>query len=271
MDKYTYLFPFEQVPLHSNIVIYGAGDVGREYYVQLQMTGYGHIVCFLDQNWNKYAHTALPVYPPAQVRNIDFDFIVVALKSDVYLRDIVAILTGLGVDERKIVFSGLRGAEPAFIVSDDAHEGLNEQGLAYHRSKLSLALKLGPGYGDAIIKKAFFQQMVQALPGVAIDVYSSLEPKLFYSVYRGAKGLNCYVRDAGAAYLEYSKYYTVALQAPYLLHLDKVAEPIEQYCVSEAAAALRRLVQCCREYNLGLSPVELNRVHFERMALQQEH
>ena len=48
MNKYMYLFPFEKVKAGSKILIYGAGDVGMEYFQKVKMAGYCDCIGFID-------------------------------------------------------------------------------------------------------------------------------------------------------------------------------------------------------------------------------
>ena len=50
-DEYKFLFPFEKVPVGSNIIIYGAGIMGQAYLRQVQLTNYCHLVGMVDRNY----------------------------------------------------------------------------------------------------------------------------------------------------------------------------------------------------------------------------
>ena len=51
---YVELFPFGAVKPGSRIVIYGFGNVGRQYWLQIRRTGYADIVAVVDKNKAKY-------------------------------------------------------------------------------------------------------------------------------------------------------------------------------------------------------------------------
>lgn len=265
MSKYTYLFPFELVPKGAKILLYGAGDVGREYYVQAKLTGYCKIIGFLDKNYDKYENMALPIYPPRKIAELDYDFIVVALKSDVYLEEIISDLTSYGVPKNVVVFMGLRGYEPQLLLQNSKNNFTKVEKLAFPKGGISIALKLGPGFGDAIMKKPFLMKLIEAVPNAKVDVYSSLSENLFFSIYRDFKEINYYIRDAGATYLEMCQKYTFAIQAAYLIQIDKVDMDIED------AVAKKLFLECLegeKKYRLGIAPYELNYVHFKRMELK---
>ena len=70
MDTYRYLFPYEKIPPHSRILIYGAGILGQEYLKQIRITNYCKVVGFVDKNFADYPQKDIPVYAPDKVRNL---------------------------------------------------------------------------------------------------------------------------------------------------------------------------------------------------------
>lgn len=72
----VYLFPFEKVKKDSRIVIYGNGNVGRQYRDQIRKTGYCKIVAICDKNVQN------GVIPIQELSKMVFDNIVVAVASD---------------------------------------------------------------------------------------------------------------------------------------------------------------------------------------------
>ena len=45
-----YLFPFKLIPPDSRIILYGASDVGYDFYRQIKSSGYVDIIAWLDRN-----------------------------------------------------------------------------------------------------------------------------------------------------------------------------------------------------------------------------
>ena len=87
--KYMYLFPFEKVPKNANILIYGAGDVGQEYLKQIKISGYCNIIGFVDKAYDKFKSLIVPVYSLDAIGNMQFDYIVIAMKTGIYVNDII--------------------------------------------------------------------------------------------------------------------------------------------------------------------------------------
>ena len=103
-NKYQYLFPFEKVPMGSNIIIYGAGIVGMEYLQQVLTTGYCNVVAMIDANAKEYSSVVVPVYPPDSIHTLKFERAVVALRGTAYFEEIKRNLLVQGVLEEYIVF-----------------------------------------------------------------------------------------------------------------------------------------------------------------------
>ncbi len=95
-----YMFPFHMVPVNSRIVLYGAGQVGWHYYKQLMKTPYCDLVSWVDKNSNLEM-----VDKPGKIRDISYDYVVVAIKNKRVVDEVINALTGMGVPSDKIIWS----------------------------------------------------------------------------------------------------------------------------------------------------------------------
>ena len=101
-DKLEYLFPFPPVKRGNRIVLYGAGTYGQRLYQYIKRTNFCHIVCWVDRNHEELAKMQLDVKAPEVIRNVDYDYIVVAntyQKSRMSMRE---TLISMGVASDKI-------------------------------------------------------------------------------------------------------------------------------------------------------------------------
>lgn len=96
-----YLFPFEHVEMHSEIVLYGAGEVGKTFYRQLKYTKYCNVIMWCDKNYSKYG---AEVESPEHIRNCKFSKIVIAINSKRIAQEIERELCRLGIDKNMIVW-----------------------------------------------------------------------------------------------------------------------------------------------------------------------
>lgn len=97
---FAYLFPFDKVPKGSNIVIYGAGRVGREYSEQLKKVHFCKVVLWVDKNHSVYGNGIDPIQKISEVK---YDYLVIANASKEVRGYIAKELVELGVLERSIV------------------------------------------------------------------------------------------------------------------------------------------------------------------------
>lgn len=84
IDKKKWIFPFEKVKKDATVVIYGAGDMGQDYYKQLKDSQYCKIVAMVDKNYGKYTYLGYDVMPPEKLLELEYDYIVLAIsKSEI--------------------------------------------------------------------------------------------------------------------------------------------------------------------------------------------
>ncbi|MDR3001291.1 MAG: methyltransferase domain-containing protein [Fibromonadaceae bacterium] len=96
-----HLFPFDKVPKGSRIVLYGAGNVGKQFYNQIVETNFCEIVLWLDKN----ADGILTKKPEAiaSLGADDYDFVVIGIESEVIVLEVKDFLVSHGVLEEKIL------------------------------------------------------------------------------------------------------------------------------------------------------------------------
>ncbi len=100
----VYVFPFASIPKDARIVIYGAGMVGKAYYRTLYESGYGNIEGWVDRNYQCLADYGYCISGPESVKDMTFDYIVIALDGEEAAAGVKKYLDGLGVSKDKIVW-----------------------------------------------------------------------------------------------------------------------------------------------------------------------
>ena len=119
-----FVFPFEEVPKNSRVVLYAAGNVGKHYYKQVQETKHCEILFWLDQN----ADGKLVKKPEAivNVNEGEYDLVVIAILNETAAKDAKTLLMNHGVPESKILHN-VHTYELSEVQSKlDAHAFLNE-------------------------------------------------------------------------------------------------------------------------------------------------
>lgn len=102
VDKIRFLFPYEMVDKDSNVVIWGFGNVGKSYMEQIRQSNYCKVLAVVDKNYQTIKDGC--VCAPEIIKNIDMDFVVIAI----YDRDIICkikdTLMGWGINRDKIIY-----------------------------------------------------------------------------------------------------------------------------------------------------------------------
>lgn len=98
-----YAFPFCRVQNKSKIIIYGVGDVGKAYYTQVKQTDYCEVVACADKNVECSEGIDCRIIKPEAILEIDFDYVIIAIRSK-YINDVVfKYLLNMGVGADKII------------------------------------------------------------------------------------------------------------------------------------------------------------------------
>lgn len=99
--KAQYLFPFELVPQNSRIAIWGAGQVGRVFYRQIEATQYCIVVAWADK---RAAKTDDKLIDPELLTGLDVEYVVIAIKRESVAEEIRDQLRKMGFSEDKIIW-----------------------------------------------------------------------------------------------------------------------------------------------------------------------
>lgn len=99
-----YFHPIEYL-FNKRIVIYGAGDVGKDYYAQITKYTTCTITHWIDRNWNKITIPWCKLEPLSVLINDDYDVIVIAVKTIKIANEIKYELVSNKIDPEKIIWN----------------------------------------------------------------------------------------------------------------------------------------------------------------------
>ncbi len=101
----TFLFPFEQIPKSSSIILYGAGDCGRQFFKQIRATGYCNLVLWVDKRAEELRDLYdYPVNPISDILVSKYDYLIIAIANSSISHDVSIELTSVyGVPKNKII------------------------------------------------------------------------------------------------------------------------------------------------------------------------
>ena len=111
-----YIFPYDKVKKGENIVLYGAGKVGREYIEQIEKNHYCEIAGVIDRSLNSIE--GYNIVSINQLREISYDKKVVSVVKKQFVDEIVEELTHAGIDADRVVMATFL-SENSFIETEE--------------------------------------------------------------------------------------------------------------------------------------------------------
>ncbi len=103
MKEDYYLFPFEKVTQGADIVLYGAGKVGKQYRKQILLSKYCNITAVVDSKYDWYQKQGEQVQPLTFLLKSQYDFVVIAIANKTILKTVKNDLLSMGVEHDKII------------------------------------------------------------------------------------------------------------------------------------------------------------------------
>lgn len=100
----SYGFPYSDLGANKRIVLYGAGKIGVTYYRQIHLYKRLEMVLWVDKNWEKYQGTYMPISDPKDIKDCEYDFIIIAVMRRTLAEEIRQELMQQGVDEERILW-----------------------------------------------------------------------------------------------------------------------------------------------------------------------
>ena len=209
MDLYQFLFPYEKIEPHSKVLIYGAGVMGQEYLRQIIITGYCEVIGMVDKNYSNYSNMRVPVYSPESIKDLQFDYVVIALQKADWLNEILLVLKDADVSKSKIVYTLLRDTENINIFGAEHTELICP--LAYELTEKSIAISVTGGIGDMIIQKSFIHAISELEENCRIDIFNVDTQEVLEYLYKNEKYVNEIIPNLGIRYESKLDKYAVSI------------------------------------------------------------
>lgn len=102
--NYYYRFPEGLVPEGSRVILYGAGDIGTNYFNYMNETGLYQITAWVDAAADTHRKAGKDVKDLDVIFQIEYDFLIIAVMSESVSREICINLCQRGIPESKIVW-----------------------------------------------------------------------------------------------------------------------------------------------------------------------
>jgi len=99
---YEYIAPEDLIKPNQTIILYGAGTVGLDYYLQLTLDSNAENVTWVDSRSELLSSMGYPIRSVTCVSELEFDFVVVAVLHPNAVSEIIKTLTTMGIPREKI-------------------------------------------------------------------------------------------------------------------------------------------------------------------------
>lgn len=103
-EAFGYRFPYALIQEGKKIILYGAGNVGEEFYRLIKLTKYCQITAWIDKNAELYRKQGLEVSDIQEIKHCSYDYVLVAVYQDKVAEEIRKELEIYGVESGKIVW-----------------------------------------------------------------------------------------------------------------------------------------------------------------------
>ena len=241
--KYRYLFPYEKVPVGSKILIYGAGELGQDYLLQMEITNYCEVVALADKNFSSYPPMVVPVIDPKTIHEWSFDYVIIALRVAVAFNAIHQILEEQGVPEDRIICIYERNMGETCILSEN--DGESRQMLSCDDGKIAIALLITGGLGDHVIQKRLLMELMALAPRILIDIYAIRHKDFLTYLYSDCDAVKYVIDDLGSRYnINRGKYtISISIEACHYLRVDEYKEEIVKNVYPRLAKSMEILIR----------------------------
>lgn len=103
---YDHYFPFHLLEQGTKVVLYGAGNIGKQFYKQAIHDGYVKVTGLVDKNAKALRTRDLPVQEVSALQKMDYDYILITMNNPRIASTVRNDLLKMGVEEQKIKWDG---------------------------------------------------------------------------------------------------------------------------------------------------------------------
>lgn len=108
VDFSHYIFPFDKVERKANIILYGAGNVGRILKRQIEFTKWCTVVAWADKDYESDSKKSMGVISPEQMNRIPMDCVLIAIENEKIAKQVSTELVMNGIPDSKLIWTDLR-------------------------------------------------------------------------------------------------------------------------------------------------------------------
>lgn len=97
-------FPEQLIPAKSKIVFYGFGEVGRDWYHDIQRSEDLDLVMVVDKNYKKFQGESVKVHPIEDIKKVDYDYVLITIIEEKIAEEVRNFLIDQGILPEKILW-----------------------------------------------------------------------------------------------------------------------------------------------------------------------
>lgn len=104
INSINFIIPCKALICNKNIVVYGAGNVGKDYIRQIQKEKLCNNYIWVDKGYAlKEKWLGVNVQSPKEMLNFQLDYVIIAVNDEKLMNEIKEELVELGIDNEKII------------------------------------------------------------------------------------------------------------------------------------------------------------------------
>ena len=103
---YDHFFPYHLFHRGTRVALYGAGNIGRQFYRQAKHDGFVEIVGIVDKNAGSIELEDIPVQTVDALREMEYDYVLITMNRPEIVEDGKRTILDLGIEEKKIKWDG---------------------------------------------------------------------------------------------------------------------------------------------------------------------
>ena len=104
VSEKSWKLPKEVKDEKLKIIIYGYGDMGHDYIAEIQDTHSAEVVMVVDRKYDQYENQDVYVYPIEKIKDVEYDYILIAVYDKKIVEDISESLIEMGVSKYKLLW-----------------------------------------------------------------------------------------------------------------------------------------------------------------------
>ena len=180
----AHIFPYHLFHAGDRIVIYGAGNIGKKFYYRAKEDGIVEVVGIVDSNALEMKMGDIPVLSLPIIKQMDYDYILIAVENAEVVQEIKNSLLRLGIPEYRIKWAGDVYFKDNYYHKSFEYQKFSNRLMQSNRKRFFLFMLPEHGnlgdYAIAIAEKQFFEDYFPEYELIRVTTNEWLELKTYF-------------------------------------------------------------------------------------------